>query len=33
VFAGMPAPTNLVVPPYKYLNDTRLRIGDDSKGA
>jgi ubiquinol-cytochrome c reductase iron-sulfur subunit len=33
VFAGMPAPTNLVVPPYMYLNDTRLRIGEDSKGA
>lgn len=33
VFAGMPAPTNLMVPPYMFLNDTRLRIGEDTKGA
>ena len=33
VFAGMPAPTNLIVPPYQFLTDTRLRIGDDTKGA
>ncbi|MBZ0090949.1 MAG: ubiquinol-cytochrome c reductase iron-sulfur subunit [Burkholderiales bacterium] len=33
VFKGSPAPTNLVIPPYKYLSDTRLLIGDDSKGA
>lgn len=29
VFKNVPAPTNLVVPPYKYLTDTRLLIGDD----
>lgn len=29
VFKGVPAPTNLVVPPYQYLNDTLLLIGDD----
>ena len=33
VFAGMPAPTNLPIPPYKFLSDTSLLIGDDSKGA
>ena len=33
VFAGMPAPTNLAIPPYKFLSDTSLLIGDDSKGA
>ncbi|MDQ6618795.1 MAG: ubiquinol-cytochrome c reductase iron-sulfur subunit [Pseudomonadota bacterium] len=29
VFKGVPAPTNLVVPPHKYLSDTRILIGDD----
>ncbi len=33
VFKGSPAPSNMVVPPYQYLSDTRLMIGDDSKGA
>lgn len=33
VFAGVPAPTNLVIPKHKYLTDSRLLIGDDSKGA
>lgn len=33
VFKNKPAPDNLVVPPYKYLSDTRILIGDDSKGA
>ena len=33
VFAGAPAPTNLVIPKHKYLSDSRLLIGDDSKGA
>ncbi len=33
VFANMPAPDNLIVPPYQYLSDTRLLIGDDTKGA
>lgn len=32
VFKGAPAPTNLIVPPHKYLSETRLLIGDDSKG-
>jgi len=36
VFKGVPAPTNLVVPPYVYMSDTRVLIGligDDKKGA
>lgn len=33
VFKNKPAPDNLVVPPYKYLSDTRIVIGEDSKGA
>lgn len=33
VYKGVPAPTNLVIPPYKFLSDTRIRIGDDSKPA
>ncbi|MBU6258230.1 MAG: ubiquinol-cytochrome c reductase iron-sulfur subunit [Burkholderiales bacterium] len=31
VFKNKPAPDNLQVPPYKYLSDSRLLIGDDSK--
>lgn len=33
VYKGVPAPTNLVIPPYQYLSDTRLLIGVDTKGA
>lgn len=33
VFKGVPAPTNLIIPPYKFLSDTRIRIGDDSNPA
>ncbi len=33
VFKGVPAPTNLIIPPHKYLSDTRLLVGDDGKGA
>ena len=29
VFKGVPAPTNLLVPPHQYLSDTRVLIGDD----
>jgi ubiquinol-cytochrome c reductase iron-sulfur subunit len=28
VFSGSPAPTNLVVPPHKYLSDAKLLIGE-----
>jgi ubiquinol-cytochrome c reductase iron-sulfur subunit len=31
VFKGVPAPTNLVVPPYKFLSPSLLLIGDDSE--
>ena len=30
VFKGVPAPSNLVVPPHQYLSDTKVLIGDDS---
>jgi ubiquinol-cytochrome c reductase iron-sulfur subunit len=33
VFKNKPAPDNLVVPPHKYLSDTRIVIGEDTKGA
>ncbi len=33
VYKGVPAPTNLVVPPHQYLSDTKLLIGVDAKGA
>jgi ubiquinol-cytochrome c reductase iron-sulfur subunit len=33
VYKGVPAPVNLPVPPYTYLSDGRLLIGDDKKGA
>tara|TARA_B100000929_G_scaffold268236_1_gene236971 strand:+ start:294 stop:887 length:594 start_codon:yes stop_codon:yes gene_type:complete len=31
VFKGVPAPRNLVIPPYKFISPTRLLIGDDSE--
>lgn len=31
VYKSMPAPDNLQVPPHKYLSDTTILIGDDSK--
>lgn len=33
VFKNKPAPTNLEVPPHKYVADTRLLIGEDDSGA
>jgi ubiquinol-cytochrome c reductase iron-sulfur subunit len=33
VYRGAPAPVNLEVPKYTYLSDTRILIGDDTKGA
>lgn len=32
VFAGVPAPLNMAVPPYRFAGETRVVIGDD-KGA
>lgn len=29
VYAGVPAPTNMVIPPHKYLSDTTLLVGED----
>lgn len=31
VYEGVPAPTNLVVPPHRYLGDTHLIIGEDTE--
>ena len=33
VFKGVPAPLNLVVPPYRYLSETELLIGDEGGAA
>jgi len=33
VYKGVPAPTNLTIPPYKYLSDTRILVGADAKSA
>jgi ubiquinol-cytochrome c reductase iron-sulfur subunit len=29
VFSGVPAPYNLPVPPYRFVNDTTLRVGEN----
>lgn len=33
VYAGVPAPYNLPVPPYRFVNDKTLRIGENPTGA
>ena len=33
VYKGVPAPTNLVIPPHQYLSDTTILIGQDNEGA
>jgi ubiquinol-cytochrome c reductase iron-sulfur subunit len=33
VYHGVPAPANLAVPPYKFLDDTRIMIGVNPEGA
>ncbi len=33
VYAGVPAPSNLIVPPHKYLSDSRILIGVDEETA
>lgn len=30
VYSGVPAPTNLTVPPYAFLDDNRVIIGEDT---
>jgi len=32
VFRNVPAPTNLVIPPHRYLTPTSVRVGEDPKG-
>ena len=31
VFKNVPAPTNLIVPPYKFLSDNRILVGEGQK--
>jgi len=33
VYKNKPAPDNLTVPPYKFVGETRLVIGEDTQGA
>ncbi len=33
VYRGVPAPYNLPVPPYHFLSDTRIRIGENPPGS
>ncbi|HLH12130.1 MAG TPA: ubiquinol-cytochrome c reductase iron-sulfur subunit [Methylovirgula sp.] len=33
VFRGVPAPYNLPVPPYRFVSDTMLRIGENPEGS
>lgn len=33
VFVGVPAPLNMVVPPYRYIDDTHIMIGEMEGGA
>ena len=33
VFSGVPAPYNLPVPPYRFVNDNTLRIGENDASA
>nr|WP_237180251.1 ubiquinol-cytochrome c reductase iron-sulfur subunit [Rhodoplanes sp. Z2-YC6860] len=33
VFSGVPAPYNLPVPPYRFVSDTKIRIGENPTGA
>ena len=33
VFRGVPAPSNLEVPPYRYVNDNLIIIGEDNEGS
>lgn len=31
VYKGVPAPLNLEIPPYKFLSDSQIRIGEDQE--
>ena len=30
VFRGVPAPSNMTVPPHRFVGDSRLVIGEDA---
>ncbi|MDA1380829.1 Rieske 2Fe-2S domain-containing protein [Plesiomonas shigelloides subsp. oncorhynchi] len=32
VFQGVPAPLNLMIPPYKFVDDNTILIGVDDNG-
>lgn len=32
VYKDVPAPTNLVIPPYRLLSDTEVIVGEDTVG-
>ena len=32
VYSGVPAPDNLPVPPYRFINDNTVRIGENPPG-
>ncbi len=32
VYSGVPAPTNLEIPPHRYINDNLLLVGEDGNG-
>ena len=31
VYRGVPAPTNLEIPPYRYITDTRIIVGESTE--
>ncbi|MCS5586080.1 MAG: ubiquinol-cytochrome c reductase iron-sulfur subunit [Gammaproteobacteria bacterium] len=33
VYAGAPAPTNLIIPPYHFVSDSLIRVGVDPKAS
>ncbi len=33
VYSGVPAPTNLIIPPYSFVDDEHVMIGVDPEGA
>ncbi|CAG1771824.1 ubiquinol-cytochrome c reductase iron-sulfur subunit [uncultured bacterium] len=33
VYSGVPAPTNLEIPPYRYVTDTLIIVGESAEGA
>jgi ubiquinol-cytochrome c reductase iron-sulfur subunit len=33
VYSGVPAPYNLPVPPYRFVNDTTIRVGEEPSGS